>query len=117
MSVVHVTLTPEELAAAYTQLDSQERSSFLAAVFDQPAQQQAALDLLVAARKGLRRTFSPRQQQLLDSLLSKNAQGKLRSKERQQLNKLMARYGAGLIDKARANYVLHVAQQAEVNER
>jgi hypothetical protein len=117
MSVVHVTLTPEELAAAYTQLDSQERSSFLAAVFDQPAQQQAALDLLVAARKGLRRRFSPRQQQLLDSLLAKNAQGKLRPKERRQLDELMAAYGAGLIDKARATYVLHLAQQAEITER
>ena len=117
MSGVQVTLTPEELAAAYTQLDPQERRSFLAAVFDQPAQRQAALDLLVAARRGLKRRFSAHQQQLLDSLLAKNAQGKLRPKDRRQLDELMAAYGAGLIDKARAAYVLHLAQQAEVAER
>lgn len=117
MSGVQVTLTPEELAAVYTQLGPRERRSFLAAVFDQPAQQQAALDLLVAARKSLRRRFSAHQQELLDRLLAKNAQGKLRPKERRQLDELMAAYGTGLIDKARAAYVLNLAQQAEVAER
>lgn len=117
MSVVQVRLTPEELAAAYTQLDPQERRSFLAAVFDQPAQRQAALDLIVAAQRGLKRRFPAHQQQLLDRLLARNAQGKLRAKDRRQLDELMAEYGAGLIDKARAAYVLHLARQAEVAER
>ena len=66
MSVVQVTLTVEQLAAAYTQLNAQERRSFLVAIFDQPAQPQAALDLLIAAQAALKRKFSPRQQRLLD---------------------------------------------------
>ena len=117
MSVVQVTLTAEQLAAAYTQLSDRERRSFLAAVFDQPAQPQAALELLVAAQAALKRKFFPQQQRLLDSLLEKNAQGKLRPKERRQLDELMAEYGAGLVDKARAKYVLHLAQQAEATDR
>ncbi|MCI0489475.1 MAG: hypothetical protein L0229_23020 [Blastocatellia bacterium] len=117
MSVVQVTLTAEQLADAYTQLNAQERRSFLKTVFDNPAQQQAALELLVFAREALKRKFSPQQQRLLDSLLDKNAQGKLRPNERQQLDELMADYGAGLIDKARAEYILHLARQAEATDR
>ena len=117
MSVVQVTLTAEQLAAAYTQLNPRERRSFLAAVFDQPAQQRAALELLVAARAALEQRFSPQQQRLLDSLLEKNARGKLRPKERRQLDELLAKYGTGLIDKARAKYVSHLAHQAAATER
>lgn len=116
MSVVQVTLTAEQLAAAYAQLNAQERRSFLAAVFDHPAQPQGALELLVAAQAAMKRKFSLKQQRLLDSLLEKNARGKLRPKERRQLDELMAEYGAGLIDKARANYVLNLAQQAAATD-
>lgn len=117
MSVVQVTLTAEQLAAAYAQLNARERRSFLDAIFDQPAQQQGALELLVAAQAAMKREFSLQQQQLLDGLLEKNARGKLRPKERRQLDELMAEYGAGLIDKARANYVLQLAQQAAATDR
>jgi len=57
MSVVEIKLTADQLAAAYTQLSAQERRSFLAAVFTHPAQQQAALELLVAAQDALNRNF------------------------------------------------------------
>lgn len=117
MAVDQVTLTAEELATAYSHLNAQERHSFLAAVFDHPEQQQAALELLAAAQRASKRKFSPRQQRLLDSLLAKNAKGKLRPQERRQLDELMAEYGSGLIDKARANYVLHLARQAEPSDR
>jgi hypothetical protein len=117
MSVVQVTLTAEQLAAAYTQLNAQERRTFLAEVFSQPAQQQAALELLVEAQAALRRKFSPQQQRQLNRLLHKNATGKLRSAERQQLDELLTEYGEGLLDKARASYLLHLAQQAETTSR
>jgi uncharacterized protein YbgA (DUF1722 family) len=98
-------------------LNAHERRSFLAAIFDHPAQPQGALELLVAAQAAMKRKFSPQQQRLLDSLLEKNARGKLRPKEHRQLDELMAEYGAGLIDKARANYVLRLAQQAAATDR
>jgi len=112
MSVVEIKLTADQLAAAYTQLSAQERRSFLAAVFTHPAQQQAALELLVAAQDALNRKFSPQQQQTLDSLLEKNSKGKLRPSERRQLDELMAEYGTGLVEKARAKYILRLTQQA-----
>jgi len=112
MSVVEIKLTANQLAAAYTQLSARERRSFLAAVFDHPAQQQAALELLVAAQEALKRKFSPQEQRLLDSLLEKNAEGKLRPAERRQLDELMAEYGAELVEKARAKYILRLTQQA-----
>jgi len=112
MSVVEIKLTADQLAAAYTQLSAQERRSFLAAVFTHPAQQQAALELLVAAQEALKRKFSPHQQRTLDSLLEKNAEGKLRPAERRQIDELMAEYGTGLVEKARAKYMLHLTQQA-----
>ena len=43
MSVVEIALTAEQLAAAYTQLSDEERRSFLEAIFDHPAHQQAAV--------------------------------------------------------------------------
>jgi hypothetical protein len=117
MSVARSTLTAEELASAYGRLNAQERRSFLRAVFNDPEQQRAALDLLVAAQAALKRKFSPRQQRLLDTLLDKNAAGKLTPKERRQLDKLMQEYGAGLVDKARAGYVLQLAQEASAHNR
>jgi hypothetical protein len=117
MSVVQVALTAEQLAAAYTQLNARERRSFLAAVFDHPAQPQAALELLVAAQAALKKKFTAQQQRRLDRLLDKNAEGKLRPAERRELDELMAEYGAGLVEKARAGYVLHLARQAEVVSR
>ena len=59
MSVVEIALTAEQLAAAYTQLSDEERRSFLEAIFDHPAHQQAALELLIEARYVLRRKFPP----------------------------------------------------------
>ncbi len=112
MSVVEIKLTADQLAAAYTQLNAQERRSFLVAVFEHPAQPQAALELLVAAQDALKRKFSPHQQQTLDTLLEKNAEGKLRPAERRRLDELMIEYGAGLVEKARAKYILRLTQQA-----
>ncbi len=111
MSVVEIKLTANQLAAAYTQLSAQERRSFLTAVFDHPAQQHAALELLVTVQEALKRKFSPQQQQMLDNLLQKNAEGKLRPAERRQLDELMTEYGAGLVEKARAAYILRLTQQ------
>jgi hypothetical protein len=113
MSLVQLNLSAEQLAVAYTQLDAQERHYFLTALFNHPMQQQAALEFLAAAQATLKRKFSSLQQKRLDSLLDKNAEGKLSPKEREQLDELMAEYGEGLIEKARAGYVLHLAQQAE----
>ena len=59
MSVVEIALTAEQLAAAYTQLSDEECRSFLEAIFDHPAHQQAALELLIEARYVLRRKFPP----------------------------------------------------------
>lgn len=117
MSVVEIKLTADQLAAAYTQLSAPERQSFLTAIFDHPAQSQAALELLVEARAAMRRKFSPRRQRLLDSLLDKNAGENLHSAEREQLDELMSEYGAGLVDKARAKYILHLMQQITTTDR
>jgi len=62
MSVVEIALTAEQLAAAYTQLSDEECRSFLEAIFDHPAHQQAALELLIEARDVLRRKFPPSKQ-------------------------------------------------------
>ena len=50
MSVVEVALSARQLASAYTQLSDDERRSFLEAVFDQPANQQVALEVIVEAQ-------------------------------------------------------------------
>lgn len=112
MSVVEIALTAKQLADAYSQMSKEERRSFLRSVFDQPAHQQAALELLIEAQAALKRKFPPSKQRLLDRLLSKNSEGKLRSSEQEQLERLMAEYGEGLIEKARAKYTLKLAQQA-----
>lgn len=112
MSVVEIALNGEQLAAAYTQLSEQERRSFLKTVFHQPNHRQAALELLTEAQAMLKRKFSPAKQKLLDRLLDKNADGKLRPAEREQLDQLIEEYGVGLIEKARAKYLLELAQKA-----
>ena len=115
MAVVEISLTAQQLAAAFTQLSNEERRSFLEAVMSDPANQQTALELLKHAQAVIRRKFPPTKQRLLDRLLSKNAEGKLRPAERKQLEQLMAEYGEGLIEKARARYILEVAQRASKN--
>ncbi len=112
MSVVEIALTAEQIAAAYTQMSDEERRIFLRSVFDQPAYQQAALELLVESMQTLRMKFSPKKQKLLDKLLTKNSEGKLRPDERKQLERLMAEYSEGMIEKARAGYILELARQA-----
>jgi hypothetical protein len=112
MSVVEVALTPKQLASAYTQLRDDERRSFLEAVFEYPTNQQAVLELIVEARAALKRKFSPAKQRLLDKLLDKNATGALGAKERKQLEQLTEEYGEGLIDKARARYILELARKS-----
>lgn len=113
MALVEIALTGEQLATAYTQLDANERSSFLKAILYQPAHRQAALELLTEAQAVLGRKFSPGKQKLLDQLLDKNAEGELSPAEQKQLAQLMEEYGEGIIEKARARYVLELARQAE----
>ena len=102
MAVVEISLTAEQLASAYTQLSEEERRCFVETVLSDPANQQVALELLREAQVILKREFPPAKQRLLDRLLSKNTEGKLRAAERKQLERLMAEYGEGLIEKARA---------------
>jgi hypothetical protein len=73
--------------------------------------------LLVAAQAVLRQKFSPDQQRLLDRLLDKNTEGALRTVEQKQLADLMAAYGEGLVEKARARYILALSQQPAATER
>ena len=117
MSVVEIALTAEQLAAAYTQLSNEERRSFLQTIFDHPAHQRAALDLLIEAQDVLRRKFTPSKQRLLDRLLERNGEGKLRPDERKRLQQLITEYGAGLVEKARARYVLELVRRAASVER
>ena len=117
MAVVEIALTGEQLAVAYMQLSQQERRSFLSLVLSQPTHRQAALDLLTEAQTVLERKFSPRQQRQLDRLLDKNADGALTATEQTQLAQLMEEYGAGLVEKARAKYVLELARQAQAPSR
>lgn len=117
MAVVEIALTGEQLAVAYTQLSQQERRSFLSLVLSQPTHRQAALDLLAEAESVLAQKFSPRKQRQLDRLLDKNAAGALTATEQTQLAQLMDEYGAGLVEKARAKYVVELAKQAAPPQR
>ena len=117
MSVVEITLTAEQLASAYLQLNEQERRCFLEAIFSHPAQQHIALELLSAAQAVLKQKFSPDQQRLLDRLLDKNTEGKLRPAEQKQLADFIATYNEGLLEKARARYILGLSQRAAAAER
>jgi len=111
MPAVQLTLTAEQLALAYAQMSAQERKSFLSAVFDRPEHREAALDLLRESRAVLKKKFPPAKQRELDRLLTKNNEGKLSPSEQKWLEELVAEYGEGLIDKARALYTLSVADQ------
>ncbi len=117
MPAVEITLTTEQLISAYAQLSQPERRSFLTAIFDQPTNQEMALDLLVELHETLRRKFPPGKQRLLDRLLDANAERKLSPKERQQLEQLIAEYGEGLIEKARARYVVETSRRAGKSAR
>jgi hypothetical protein len=117
MSVVEIALTAEQLASAYLQLSEQERRCFLESVFSHPANQRLALELLIAAQAVLKQKFSPDQQRLLDRLLDKNTEGKLRPAEQKQLADFIAVYGEGLVEKARAHYILALSQRAAAEER
>ena len=117
MAVAEVALTGEQLAIAYTQLNVKERRRFLAVALSQPAHRQAAVELLSEAQTVLKRKFSPTQQKQLDRLLDKNGEAELTATERKQLAQLMDEYGAGMIEKARAQYALELAQQAPTTTR
>jgi hypothetical protein len=117
MSVVEIALTAEQLAAAYLQLNEQERRGFLEAVFSHPAQQHIALELLIAAQAVLKQKFSQDQQRLLDRLLDKNTEGELRPAEQKQFADFIATYSEGLVEKARARYILALSQRAAAAER
>lgn len=116
MGVVEIMLTAEQLAAAYLQLGTSERRSFLEVVFSDPANHHMALELLMAAHTLLQQKFPPDTQCLLDRLLDKNTEGTLRPAEQKQLEALMAEYGAGLVEKARARYLVELSRQATANE-
>ena len=117
MAVVEIALTGEQLAVAYTQLSRPERRNFLSIVLSQPAHRQAALDFLAEAHTTLARKFPPRKQRQLDRLLDKNSEGELTAAEQTQLARLMEEYGAGLVEKARAKYVVELARQAKAPSR
>ena len=117
MSVVEIALTAEQLASAYLQLSEQERRCFLESVFSHPANQRLALELLIAAQAVLQQKFSPDQQRLLDRLLDKNTEGELRPAEQKQLADFIAVYSEGLVEKARAHYILTLSQRAAAEER
>ncbi len=111
MPVVQVNLTAEQLAAAYAQLGAKEQRSFMRAIFSYASPQKTAQEFIAAAETALSRKFTTSQQRRLDEMLDKNAAGALNEEERQQLDEIMNEYGAGLIEKARAGYVLHLARQ------
>ena len=117
MSVVEIALTAEQLASAYLQLSEQERRCFLESILSHPANQRLALELLSAAQAVLQQKFSPDQQRLLDRLLDKNTEGELRPAEQKQLADFIAVYGEGLVEKARAHYILALSQRAAAEER
>lgn len=104
MAIVEITLSAEQLAAAYLQLSAPERRSFVGTVFSHPANHHLALELLMEAHAVLQQKFPPAKQRLLDQLLSKNTEGALRLAERKQLEALIAEYEVGLVEKARARY-------------
>ena len=114
MAVVEISLTAQQLAAAYTQLSDEERRAFLQTVFNNPASEN---QLLSHAQEMLKRKFSPSKQKLLDRLLTKNVEGKLRAADRKQLEQLMAEYSEGLVEKARARNILELVRQKAFKKR
>jgi hypothetical protein len=116
MSVVELMLTAEQLAAAYLQLSTTERHSFLEAVFSNPANYHMALELSTVVHIILQKKFPPDTQRLLDRLLDKNTEGVLQPVEQQQMEVLLAEYGTNLVEKARARYIVELLQRATTNE-
>ncbi len=115
MPIVQVNLTAEQLAAAYAQLEAREQRSFMRAIFNYPSSPETAQEFIAAAETALARKFTASQQRRLNELLDKNAAGALAEEERQRLDETMNEYGAGLLEKARARYALHLAQQTAPN--
>jgi hypothetical protein len=113
MAAVQLTLTAEQLALAYAQMSAQERKSFLSAIVGRPEHREAALDLLRESRAVLKKKFPQAKQRELDRLLTKNNEGKLSASEQRRIEELVAEYGGGLIEKARALYTLSIADQVE----
>ncbi len=117
MAVVEITLTAEQLAAAYLQLSTPERRSFLEAMFSDPANHHLALELLIEAHAVLQQKFPPAKQRSLDRLLSKNTEGSLRPAEQKQLEALIEEYGTGLVEKARARYIVELSRHAAADDQ
>jgi hypothetical protein len=113
MPAIQLTLTAEQLASAYGQMSARERRSFLSAVVSRPEHREAAVELLRESRASLKKKFTPAKQRELDRLLDKNARGKLNASEKARMEKIMGEYGDGLIEKARAAYILSLDEQAE----
>ena len=113
MPAVEINLTTEQLVSAYTQLNRRERRSFLEAVLTQPANQEVALEVLTEIQDVLRRKFPPDKQRLLDKLLDANTERELRPAEQKQLDELIAEYGADMVEKARARYLLELSNRTE----
>jgi len=76
-----------------------------------------ALELLMEAHAVLQQKFPPAKQRLLDRLLAKNMEGPLRPAEQKQLQALMAEYEAGLVEKARARYIVELSRHAAADNR
>ncbi len=74
-------------------------------------------DSMNVLQEVLRRKFPPEKQRLLDKLLSANAERKLRPKEQQQFEQLIAEYGEGLIEKARAGYAVEICRHDKQSSR
>ncbi|MCG3159307.1 MAG: hypothetical protein JMDDDDMK_00293 [Acidobacteria bacterium] len=113
MPVIEIRLTTDQLISAYTQLDRRERRSFLEGVLTQPANQEVALEVMTELQAILRRKFPPDKQRLLDKLLDANTERELRPAERKRLEELIAEYGADMVEKARARYLLELPDRAE----
>lgn len=79
----------------------------------QPANQEVAIEVLTELQAILRRKFPPDKQRLLDKLLDANTDRELRPAERKQLDELIAEYGADMVEKARAHYLLQLSNRAE----
>jgi hypothetical protein len=117
MPAVQLTLTAEQLASAYMQMSVKERRSFLSAIVEHPAHKEAARDLLKESQLLLKKKFTPAKQREFDRLLGKNNEGKLRPSEEKRLNELVAEYGDGMIEKARALYTLSLADHTTSSDR
>lgn len=117
MPEIKINLTPEQLVAAYTQLSRREQRDFLKSLVTQTDHPHIAMEWIAELKATLLRKFSPDQQRLLDKLLDANNERKLRPGEQKQLDELIAEYGEDLVEKARAHYLLELANRAEPSVR